>query len=341
MPTPEETKIAEAEAEADRLAKPELKTEGEANIVEQAKAGVSTLSPEMLAMMRKDSGKQKFTVRELLIPQLKIVQTSGGYMKRSSSEFIQGALEGQLIDTLSLVLRDGPISIIVVRFATTYIEAMPNMGPIVKLWGTDRSGYDNAVGPDVGARVNPKNGAEIRETGSYHILLLNADGSSLPCMMYIGSTGWKEARRLNTLLGAVELMGEDGPFTPPPYARVFQLTTVPMANEKNSWMSHKFALGPMTLEMKYGMALYTKCRDFEVSIDKGIVKVHGPVEDERMSGEAGTGTRRPVQEQGVGPRDDPPPPASEEDYGAGGGAALQPDVSKKENIAEKAKKAPF
>lgn len=275
------------------------------------------LTSDQLALMRKHGGKQKFSVKELVIPQLKIVQTSGGYMKRSSPDYIDGAKEGQLIDTLTQTLRDGPASLIIVRFATTYMESKPDMGPVVKVWGDDPSGYEKARG-DFGTRITA-DGNEIRQTASYHCLLLNTDGSSLPCMLYAGSTAWKEARRLNTLLGAFELMGDDGPFIAPPYARLYTADTVPMANEKNSWMSWKFGMGGLTLSQKYGQALYDKAVAFEESIDKGEVKVHGPVEDEReASGARETNRRQHAQEQGAGPNRDEPPASAYEDDTEGG-----------------------
>src|SRR5690349_3517141 len=85
------------------------------------------LSPAQLAMMRKHSGKQKFSVKELVIPQFKIVQANT-YAKKSNPEYVEGAEEGDLIDTMSLVPLKGTQRIIVVRFATTYMEAQPNMG---------------------------------------------------------------------------------------------------------------------------------------------------------------------------------------------------------------------
>lgn len=273
-------------------------------VVEQPKPG--QLSAEQLSMMRKNAGKQKFTVKELVIPQVKIVQANT-YAKKSNPEYVEGAEEGDLIDTMSLVPLKGSQKIVVVRFATTYMEAKPEMGPIVKIWGTDSRGYDDAEGGDVGVRIT-RDGNEIRATASYHCLLLNADGSSLPCMLYAGGTAWKEARRLNTLLGSFELMSEDGPYIAPPYARIYTVTTVPMQNDKNTWMSWKFGVGPLTLMQRFGTALYQKAVDFEESVDKGIVKVHGPIEDDREMARSGQGSHAPSRDQGVGPRRDDGPP---------------------------------
>lgn len=285
------------------------------------------LNADQLALMRKHGGKQKFTVKELVIPQLKIVQAISGYVKKSSPDYIKEAEEGDLIDTLTLTLRKGPVNLVIVRFATTYMESKPDMGPVVKIWGTDSTGYDRARG-DFGTRLTAE-GHEIRQTASYHCLLINSDGSSLPCMLYAGSTAWKEARRLNTLLGAFELMGDDGPFIAPPYARLYTVDTVPMSDGKNSWMSWKFGMGGLTLDQKFGASLFQKAVDFEESIDKGEVKVHGPVEDERERTEAREvhASRRQTYSgnqahrsgsMGAGPdREEPPAEAYEDDTEGG------------------------
>ena len=62
-------------------------------VVPQPEPGA--LSPAQVALLQQHAGKQKFTVREMTVPQLKLVQTAGGYMKKSSSDYIKDAEEGQ------------------------------------------------------------------------------------------------------------------------------------------------------------------------------------------------------------------------------------------------------
>jgi len=267
------------------------------------------MTAEQVALMRKHAGKQKFSVKELLIPQLKIVQANT-YAKKSNPEYVEGAEEGDLIDTINLQPTKPPGRIVVVRFATTYMESEPYPGKIVKIWGEDASGYNAARG-DFGVRITAA-GNEIRETASYHCLFLNPDGSSLPCMMHVGGTSWKEAKRLNTLLGGFELMGGDGPFIAPPFARVYTVNTVPLTDGKNTWMGWKFMPSGLTLSQKFGTALYQKALDFEESILKGHVQVQDDGVHSGREGDAspGNGPRRAAHNQGVGPDRGEEPPAS-------------------------------
>src|SRR5262245_12094439 len=207
--------------------------EEQKNEVVAPSGNLPQLTAEQIAMMQKDSGKQKFTIREMMVPVLKISNTTSGVMKKSDPEYKPQAKEGQLYDSLTFQFYDPPVDLMVVRFQTNYIESKPKMGPTVKLWGMDRSGYDRAHGGDVGVRTTA-DGNEIREVGTYYSVLQRPDGSLLPCIMYLGSTAWREARRLNALLGGLELMGPDGPFIAPPYGRIFKVNTVPASDGKNT-----------------------------------------------------------------------------------------------------------
>jgi len=322
--TTTQTKEQEAAAEADRLAetKPDF---NQGNVVPTGGAGAPALTDEQMKMMAGDAGKQKFNIRELMVPVLKIANTTSGVMKKSDPEYRKEAEEGDLYDSLTFQFYKPPVSVIVVRFQTNYIQSKPNMGKTTKLWGMDRSGYDRAEGGDVGARTT-KEGDEIREVGTYYAMMLRPDKSTMPCLMYLGSTSWKEARRLNALLGGLELMGPDGPFIAPPYARLFTIHTVPTGDGKNTWFTWKFDMGPMTLTIPNGMHYYARAKELEEAIDANQTRIVGTQDDERFA--AGQEQRAKASEQGVGPQD-APPPASEADYG--GQAA----------VVDKAQKASF
>ena len=316
-----DTKTTEAAAEADRLA-----AEKAGNVVPTG-GGAPTLTDEQMKMMMGDAGKQKFAIRELMVPVLKISNTTSGVMKKSDQEYRKEAEEGDFFDSLTFTFLKPPISLIIVRFQTTYIQSKPKMGPTTKLWGMDRTGYDKAAGGDVGVRTC-ENGDEIREVGTYYSMLLRPDQSTMPCLMYLGSTAWREARRLNALLGGLELMGPDGPFIAPPYARLFTATTVPATDGKNTWMTWKFDMGPLTLTIPQGLHYYKRAKELEDAIDANKTRIVGTQDDDRFA--EGQRARATATETGSGPpKDEPPPPASEADYGGQG------------DVAEKARKASF
>lgn len=296
---------------------------------------VPALTPEQLAMMSKDAGKQKFEIRELMIPVLKIANTTSGVMKKSDSEYRKEAEEGDLYDSLTFTFYKPPVELIIIRFETNYIESKPKMGPTVKLWGQDRSGYDKAAGRDVGARTTVE-GNEIREVGTYYCLLVRPDGLTLPVLMYLGSTSWREARRLNALLGSMELMGPDGPFIAPPYSRFYKALTVPATDGQNTWMTWKFDPGTMVLATDKGTHLYKRCREIEEAIDKKLTRIVGTADDDRFA-DAQRARQSAPGAAGGPPPDNVPPPTSEADYGG----AAPSQGTQQEAVVEKAKNAPF
>lgn len=318
-----DTKTTEAAAEADRLAE-----EKAGNLTTQS-GGAVALSDEQMKMMMGDAGKQTFTIREMMVPVLKISNTTSGVMKKADKEYRPEAEEGWLYDSLTFKFLKPPVGVIIVRFQTTYIQSKPKMGPTTKLWGMDRSGYDRAEGGDVGVRTT-KEGDEIREVGTYYSMLLRPDKTLLPCLMYLGSTAWKEARKLNTLIGGLEFNGPDGPFIAPPYGQMFTVTTVPASDGQNSWFTWKFDQAGLTLAQPNGMHLYKRAKELETAIDANKTRIVGTQDDERFA--EGQQRRAASSESKGPPTDDAPPPASEADYGNASGGGT---------IAEKAKTAPF
>ena len=308
-------------------------TDEKNDVVPTGNGALPALTDEQLALMQADSGKQTFSIREIMVPVLKIANTTSGVMKRSDQEYRPEAKEGQFYDSLTYTFYDPPVGIIIARFETNYIESKPKMGPTVKLWGRDRSGYDRATGGDVGSRVTAS-GTEIREIGTYYTLMLRPDGTTLPCLMYLGSTAWREARRLNALLGSREVLGPNGYYIPSPYSWSFQALTVPATDGQNSWMTWQFKMAPMTLQLPNGQHLYNRAKELETAVDKNRTRIVGTQDDERYAEHQQS--QAATREVGSGPpTNEPPPPASEGDYG--GGEKSTPQAT----IVEKAKSAPF
>jgi len=299
------------------------------NEVAPATNTMPTLTPDQIARMQKDSGKQKFNMREIMVPVLKISNTTSGVMKKSDPEYKPQATEGDFYDTLTFSFYTPPIELIVVRFQTNYIESKPKMGPTVRLWGMDRTGYDQAVGRDVGVRTT-KDGNEIREVGTYYCILKRSDGTLLPCLAYLGSTAWREARRLNAIIGSLEMMGPDGPFVLPPYGQIFKVKTVPASDGQNTWMTWSFEQAGMTLALPNGQHLYDRAHELEVAVDKSLTRIVGTQDDDRFAEDQEQRAAR--REVGNGPpKDEPPPPTSDEDYGG----------DRQATVIDKAKSAPF
>lgn len=254
------------------------KTETETTVIENviaAEAANALVAPSgldeasALALMAGEAPTSDFKAGDTLVPYLQIVQSTSAYVKRSESAYIVEAREGDIIDTLSLKLRSEAF-VIPVKFEVTYTEWKPNMGGIVKQWGTDSSGYDAATG-DYGAKVTAA-GTEIVPYATYYCLLLDGDGGSQPVVMSLKGNEYKKSRRWNGLL-STEMRGPNGkPFIPQYYARVFKLTTVPESNDKGSWMGWRIEPNGLTLALPDGLYLFEKAKVFRESIVAGTAR---------------------------------------------------------------------
>lgn len=255
-------------------------------------AALPALSDEDLALMAGDAGSNpEFKRNELMTPRILLLQSTSEQTKRGEPGYVNGAQEGDFIDTLTLTLR-AELSLVPVHFETSYTEWKPNQGPLVKMWGTDSTGYDRATG-DFGDRVTAE-GNVIRGSFTYYALLLTDEsGASLPVVFDLARTQTQAARRFNSMMATLEFKGPNGAFCPPLFARTYIAGTQRQSNDQGSWMVWKFTPGPLTLALPgYGAALYAKAKAFKESIARGEVR---PTPEARQAGEATTSAQRTGQ----------------------------------------------
>jgi hypothetical protein len=247
-------------------------------------AGVPALSPEDIALMQGASHETDFKKEDLATPYLQIVQSTSGYMKRNDPAFIPDAKEGDIIDTLTLKLRQRA-AFVPVKFEVHYTEWKPNRGPMVKQWGSDASGYEQAEGT-YGTRKTA-DGNDIVPAGTYYGLLAEEDGSSsLPVVLSLTGTQAKKSRKLNALINALEIPGVDDP---PMFSRVFALTSVGESNDQGSWSGWKIEPGPMVLVCPGGRTIFHKAKKLREQVDAGEVRTAAPtpvMQAERAEGAA-------------------------------------------------------
>lgn len=230
------------------------------------------LNDDMLAMMAGAKKTNDFKAEDILVPYLQIVQSMSPYVKRNDPQYKADAREGDIIDTLTLKLRERA-AFIPVKYEVRYTEWEPNQGGLVKQWGTDRSGYDAAEG-DYGTRKTA-DGNDIVPSATYYGLLLDESGTSQPVILSFTGTQAKKAKRLATLISALEFTDANGEsFTPPMYSRVYALTTVPESNDKGSWMGWNIEPGSLVLTVKGGKSLFMKAQKLREQVDAGTVKAN-------------------------------------------------------------------
>ena len=232
--------------------------------------GTPALTDEDIALMESHAHASDFKKEDVLLPYLQLVQTTSGYMKRNDPDYLENAREGDITDSVTRKLRSRA-AFLICKFETHYTEWKPNRGSLVRMMGNDRTAYDQAEG-DFGTRKSP-NGNDIVPTASYYGLLVDEDGSTLPCILGLGGTQFKKSRRLNTSIALLEQKRSDGTiFKPPNYAVIYSLASLPESNEKGSWAGWRIEPGPMTLSVPGGRALFDKASELREQIESGAVR---------------------------------------------------------------------
>jgi len=286
------------------------------NVPATQAAGLPAMSADDLALMQEGSktGVESFSMKQLVVPYLFIVQGSSDYVKRGQAKFIDAAREGDIMDSLMLT----PLSeahVIACKFEDHSTEWKPNQGGLVKQWFTDHSKYfasakKSADDFDGMPRVTSE-GHEITLVPTYYCLLFNPEtGRARPLVLSMASTQAKKSRRWNGLIDALEFQGLNGSFTAPIYARSYRLTTVPEKGRDNTtFAGWKIDPGALTLTLPNGRALWEQAQEVRKQVEDGVMKMAAPTEVD-ITPAATTaptetrGTARRGSARGTAPTDD-------------------------------------
>lgn len=272
------------------------------------------LSPDDLALMEEGSrtGVEQFTMRQRVVPYLRMVQAGTPYGKRSHPQYVEGCIEGDLIDTLMLKPMKSAM-VIPCKYEDhwTEWEAKTEDGPgrLVKQWFTDSSKYD-ACPSNMGAGM-PRTTAEgnvINQTPTYYCLLVDeATMMGRPVVLALQSTQAKKARHWNSLIDALTYAGPNGVFNAPIYARSYILTTVPekSRNRPEPYMGWIIREGPLTLSLRNGRALWKHAQEVRAAVERGEMRGDQQTPMREIEAEA---TTRPRSTNG-----NTPPPSTDDD----------------------------
>ena len=295
------------------------------NALATTQGGPLALNAEDMALMVEGakSGTEAFSMKQVIVPYLSIVQGVSGYVKRGHAGFVDAARVGDIIDTLTL----RPVQealVIPCKYEDHYtewevkIERDPrggekrSRGRLVKQWFTDRSKYDASAkrGRDDGdgfPRITSE-GNDINMTPTYYCLLYN-NGAVRPVVLPLGSTQAKKSRRWNGLIDAVEFQGPDGPMTAPIYAVVYKLTTVTEGEGDKTYPGWKIEPHGFTLQQPNGRTAWTRAQGVRKAVEDGEMRMAAPTRD--ISDEASATTSEDRRSQPN--HDDAPPPRGGDD----------------------------
>ena len=236
---------------------------------------------------------------EVITPRIVILQGASPQVKKSSADYVKGAEEGHIFNTGTKKVYDGGTGIVIVPCFTQRVfnEWIPKDagGGLVRRWGDDdsfkdaESGYHEEKGKwqsfEVDDKGNRKVKTEIVKTADYYVLLLDEEtGAFTPAVIGFSGTKYKVHRKLINDISLPDMAKKDGTgtFTPPPFARVYRLTTIPESNNDNSWFNFRWERLSYDA-VKNPKAVIEAAKEFRKLVIEGVAKVMDDVQDEGVT----------------------------------------------------------
>lgn len=290
------------------------------------------MSAEKMALMVEGARDvETFSVKQLIVPYLGIVQGTSGYVKPGTAGFIEGMAVGDIVDNLTLTPFKEVVAIMC-KYEDHWTEweviinreGKRQRGKLIKQWFTDDSKYKASEkrGVDDGdgfPRITVE-GNDIVQTPTYYSMIIGAKlkgqtdlvmSGARPVVFPMGSTQAKKSRRLNGLIDILTFNGPDGPFTAPPYAQAFKFWTAPEPTGDNTIMGWKFEPYGLTLDLPGGVALWTRAQNIRKAVEEGQMRMAPPTPRD-VTEEASATTAEPTPAR-RGRGNEPPPRSDSEE----------------------------
>lgn len=234
-------------------------------------------------------GNENVGQNDIVIPRIQIAQALSPEIKKTKSEYIEGAEEGSVFNTATRQLYTTPLLVVPVAYNRRYIEWIPRSagGGLVNP-DHDESILEQCERGEKGGYVLP-NGNEIVDTPEHFVLVVNGD-SYEQAVMSMAGTKAKVSRQWNTLIRNLKVRNPSNgqSVNPARFYGSYLFEVVPESNDQGDWMNWKVRYNKPTLEIEeLGTDLYREARNFYALIREGNVKAE--VEDPNAAGNAPAG----------------------------------------------------
>lgn len=217
------------------------------------------------SFMEQDAGGgfEQTNAEDYAIPFLKILQSGSPQLKRSEGEYIEGAREGDIFNTVTREVYE-ELRVVCCAYKRAFIEWRPDRGGFVKQWDTEPKPTDLS---------DPDN--EVNDTRMHYVIALTDEGPRY-AVMSMSSTQIKKSRKWMSTMSQLKAGPSERQFTPPMWASMFHVSTVPESNDQGSWMGWEITrIGWVT-----DQSLYNEARAFHQAVTAGDVNIrHDDMQD--------------------------------------------------------------
>ena len=206
-----------------------------------AKAKAETIDYAKLTGELDGSGFEDATLDTMAVPFLKLLQALSPQLKKSKPEYIEGASEGDIINSITGKNYGRSIRIVVGKFEHMFLE-----------WDIDKRGKlkgvhtpesvnlrTDLVRDEKNRLVDLNTNSQFSETYTYYVIMPDhlEDGV---CIISLSSTALKEGKKLNRMLFNTVIPGTKTKALP--FLMIFNVNVVEMSNDSGDWSGLAFTL---------------------------------------------------------------------------------------------------
>ena len=204
------------------------------------------------------------------IPFLQMLQSLSKQCKKSDPQYIKGAEEGDLYDTVSEKLFKGEEGVVVIPvfFRNTYNEWV-----LREDGGGFRGVHSEADGAkmlstctkDTKGRDILPNGNQLVDTRNHFVVIVDGDSAS-PAVINLTTTQIKKSKKWMSQIQMMKLPnGQKAPMA----SQMYRITSTPESNDFGSWAGYK-----IDFEGFVGSAeVYASAKDFQSMVCEGTAQV--------------------------------------------------------------------
>lgn len=202
---------------------------------------------------------------DIAMPRLRILQSASDQVKKSSSDYVFGAEEGDLFNTLNKTIYKAEDGLLFVPAKRTvvYLEWKDQStgGGLVRNYGDNAEPFLNALEGENGKRMS-KAGNEIVKTYNFFGYVVDVKTKTAQeVVISMSKTQAKKAKHFYALIRS--LTDKNTGKQLPEYAGVYKLTTVAESNDKGSWFNYNIEPVGYTLGIpEIGARIYSQAESF-------------------------------------------------------------------------------
>lgn len=192
------------------------------------------------------------------LPILKLLQNGSAEAQKRNQAYVEGAEPGMLLNTVTKKVYDGAkgIEVIPCHYKLEYQEwsdfgtgsgrpeqIYPDSSDILSKTTKDQMGKDRLP-----------NGNYILTVGQHFVLIVD-NGSTETALISMSSSQGKISRKWNSMMMSITLDGKNGPYTPPSFSHIYNLSSILNTGKGNQWYGYSVKkVGPVEDEAMYERA---------------------------------------------------------------------------------------